>query len=193
VNPITHFLAGWVGLEKFVPSMRDKGLIAVAGVLPDIDGLGIGVDVATRALGLPPSDLYQQYHRMLAHGLPAALVFSVLLACFARRPRSVFAFALVAVHLHFLCDIVGSRGSTASDLWSIYYFAPVALSPELFWSGQWPLVGWQNTAITAILLFAVLLRSAVSGYSPVGLVSAKGDGVLSSVAQRWFGALVRRR
>ncbi|MCC6563003.1 MAG: metal-dependent hydrolase, partial [Xanthomonadales bacterium] len=137
MNPITHFLVGWVGFERIVPSMRDKGLIAIAGVLPDLDGVGIVVDFSTRMLGLPPTDYYQHYHRLLGHGLPAAIMIAALVAGFGRNRRAVFGLAFLAVHLHLLCDILGSRGSTPLDLWPIYYFAPIRLQPEFCWSGQW--------------------------------------------------------
>jgi hypothetical protein len=190
MSPITHFLASWVGGERFVPSMRDKGLIALAGVLPDVDGLGIVVDFATRRLGWGPTDFYQAYHHMLAHGLPAALVIAVGVAAFARRKRAVLLLAFVAVHLHFLCDIVGSRGSTPLDIWPIYYLGPFSLTPEIAWSGQWPLIGWQNTLITALLLLAVLLASARRGQSPLGLVSVRGDAALAAVMRRWFAPVL---
>lgn len=192
MNPITHFLVGWVGLERFVPSMRDKGLIAIAGVLPDLDGLGIVVDFSTRLLGLPPTDYYQHYHRLLGHGLPAAIMIATLVACFGGNRRAVFGFALLAVHLHLLCDIVGSRGSTPLDLWPIYYFAPLSLQPEFSWSGQWPLIGWQNFVITAALLAITLLRSATTGYSPVGLLNTRAESELIQVVQRRLGRMRER-
>lgn len=192
MNPITHFLVGWVGLERIVPSMRDRGLIAIAGVLPDLDGVGIVVDFSTRMLGLPPTDYYQHYHRLLGHGLPAAIMIAALVAGFGRNRRAVFGLALLAVHLHLLCDIVGSRGSTPLDLWPIYYFAPLSLQPEFSWSGQWPLIGWQNFVITAALLAITLLRSARTGYSPVGLLSARADLELIQVIRRRLGQVRER-
>ncbi|MDR2186805.1 MAG: metal-dependent hydrolase [Azonexus sp.] len=187
MSPITHFLVGWVGGERFVPSLRDKGLIALAGVLPDVDGLGIVVDFTTRRLGWAPTDFYQTYHHMLAHGLPAALLIAVAAAAFARCKLAVLLLAFAAVHLHLLCDIAGSRGTTAADVWPIYYLAPFSLTPEILWSGQWPLVGWQNTLITVVLLLTVLRVSARRGYSPLGLFSARGDAALAAVMRRWFG------
>jgi inner membrane protein len=117
MNPITHFMVGWAGLERLQPSMRDKGL--------------------------------------------------------------------VAVHLHFLCDVLGSRGATAEDIWGIYYFAPFSLAHEIAWKGQWELVSWQNTAVSAALLLVIMVRAAARGYSPVGLVSKRADAVFVATLRDW--------
>jgi hypothetical protein len=47
---------------------------------------------------------------MLAHGLPAAMVCSILMAALARRRWRVFWLSFLTFHLHLLCDLVGSRG-----------------------------------------------------------------------------------
>jgi inner membrane protein len=52
-------LVGWVALERVAAARRDKALIMLASVAPDLDGIGIVVDFATRMLGLPPTDYYQ--------------------------------------------------------------------------------------------------------------------------------------
>ena len=97
--------------------------------------------------------------------------------------------AFVAVHLHFLCDILGSRGSGAEDLWGIWYLAPFSLTPELVWRGQWELVGWQNIAITAALLLVIAARAARTGYSPLVLVSERADAAFIATLGKWRAKL----
>lgn len=75
MSPITHFFVSWVALERSVTSKRDKTLVCLAGVAPDIDGLGIVIDFFTRVLGLPETNYYQDWHRMRAHGLLQSLSF----------------------------------------------------------------------------------------------------------------------
>ena len=187
MSPITHFLVGWTALERAVPARRDKALVSLAGVAPDLDGLGIVVDFATRRLGMAETDYYQAYHRIYGHGLPAALVIAAVCAALATRGhRAVVALcAFVAVHLHFVCDILGSRGSGAEDLWGIWYFAPFSLTPEFVWRGQWELVGWQNTAITAALILVIAARATRTGYSPLALVSQRADAVFVTTLRNW--------
>lgn len=175
MSPITHFLASWVGFERFQASQRDKALVVIAGIIPDLDGLGIVVDFATRVLGLPETDYYQSFHRMYGHGLPGAILIAAAAGIFGIRRFWVAIWAFISVHLHLLCDVIGARGTTAEDIWGIYYFAPFTTAYELSWSGQWPLVGWQNTTISIILLSILMIRATASGYSPVGLLNQRAD------------------
>ena len=192
MSPITHFLVGWTALERFQPSRRDKALVVLAGLAPDIDGLGIVVDFATRALGLPETDYYQTFHRMYGHGLPAAVVIAGVAGALGEHRWRVAIWAFVSVHLHFLCDLLGSRGTTPEDLWAIYYFAPFSTAYELSWAGQWPLVGWQNMAITAVLLGIVMWRATRTGYSPLVLMSGRADAVFVATLRAWKQRLLSR-
>jgi hypothetical protein len=53
VNPETHLLASWVIGAKTTNNARDCRLVALAGILPDLDGLGLGVDLISRVCGAP--------------------------------------------------------------------------------------------------------------------------------------------
>lgn len=197
MSPITHFLVGWVGLERLQASRRDKALVVLAGLAPDLDGLGIVVDFATRALGLPETDYYQISHRMYGHGLPAAVIIAAVAGGLAVQRFWLASWAFISVHLHLLCDLLGSRGTTADDIWGIYYFAPFSTAYELSWAGQWPLVGWQNMAISAVLLGIVIMRATNLGYSPVALLSRRADAMLVTTLRGWrhrvFSVIGRNR
>ena len=191
MNPITHFLLGWAAFERLFPSRRDKAIVTLAGVAPDLDGLGMIVDLANDWLGRPETAYYGEYHRVLTHGLPAAIAFALVAAMLARRRTLAACTAFASVHLHLLCDLVGSRGSTPQDLWPIHYLAPLHATPVWTWAHQWPLVGWQNFAITATLMFIAMRRAARVGYSPVGLVSPRGDAAFVEVLRKWRRQLTR--
>jgi hypothetical protein len=49
LNPETHLLASWVIAAKTTDNARDCRLVALAGILPDANGLGLLVDAAHRA------------------------------------------------------------------------------------------------------------------------------------------------
>lgn len=51
MNPETHLLASWVIGAKATDNERDCRLVALAGILPDVDGLGLIVDAANLAFG----------------------------------------------------------------------------------------------------------------------------------------------
>jgi inner membrane protein len=191
MSPITHFLFGWVAFERLFPFRRDKAIVALAGIAPDLDGLGMAVDLLNRALQRPETTYYNDYHRLLAHGLPAAVGFAALAFALGRRRLRVALAAFGAVHLHLLCDLAGSRGSDPGDLWPIHYLEPLAREPVVAWALQWPLVGWQNLAITAALMFATMRRAARTGYSPVVLASGRADAVFVGVLRKWRRQLTR--
>ena len=77
MSPVTHFFAGWlVAATADIVSpgsltRRDKALIVVAGIAPDLDGLGIVPELLTRNSSHPLL-WFSQYHHTL-HSLAFAL------------------------------------------------------------------------------------------------------------------------
>jgi len=128
---------------------------------------------------------YQQYHHLLLHGWPGAVVISLLLTCFAQKKSRVLCWCLVVFHLHLLCDLAGSRGPDVGDLWPICYSEPVFRHPIWFWKGQWKLDGWQSQTIFIILLIASLWLAVKRGYSFIEVISRRLDSVFVKVIQKW--------
>jgi len=175
MTPITHLLVGWTALEAAQRNDRDRALVVLAGLAPDLDGLGILFGLGDSGRGLAETSYFQDFHHVWGHGLPAALVISALVASLATSRARAALCAFIAVHLHFLCDILGSRGKDPEDIWGIAYFSPLADNPMFEWSGQWELIGWQNTLITAVLLAWMGVRAVRAGYTPLRLLSRKAD------------------
>ena len=46
MSPETHLLASWIIAAKTTDNPRDCRLVTLAGILPDLDGLGLIVDLA---------------------------------------------------------------------------------------------------------------------------------------------------
>jgi inner membrane protein len=186
VSPITHLLASWTLSEFTGLPRRDRHLVAWCGVLPDLDGMGVLLDLAHRILGRAESGWYEAYHHSLLHGLAGALLIPAILAIFGTRRIALFLWGVLAIHVHLFCDLLGSRGPTAQDIWSIPYFAPFSSAWTLSWKGQWALDAWPNLAITVSLLGFVFVRAASGGDSPLTLVSEASNGVfVSAVQYRW--------
>jgi hypothetical protein len=68
-RPQTH--RRWNALH--FPEERDRALVTIAGVIPDVDGLGIVADVLTRNSN-HPVELWGKFHHVLAHNLGFALL-----------------------------------------------------------------------------------------------------------------------
>jgi inner membrane protein len=172
---------------------RDRRLVTLAGVLPDLDGLGLLIDLPNRLLERPETSYYAQYHHFLLHGFFGALALAGLAALLARRRGRVALAALVAVHLHLLCDLAGSRGPSPSDLWPVYYFAPFTTHPMWVWQGQWRLDGWINRVISVVLLGWAMALAVRRGDSFVGVFSPRADAVFVGVLQKWHRNLWPKR
>ena len=191
MSPLTHLLASWLIAAKTTDNPRDCRLVSLAGVLPDADGLGLGIDLGNGVLGRPESDFYQQYHHFALHGLPGGLVVAGTFALFARRPLRTGILALLLFHLHLLFDFVGSRGPSPDDLWPIYYFGPFSKDPMWVWRGQWRLDAWPNQVFTWVLLLFSLWLAARRGDSFVGVFNRWADDIFVRVLRNWRDSLRR--
>ena len=187
--PPTHLLAAWAIADSFGLAPRDRNLVTWCGLLPDLDGLGLGMDLANDLLGRPETAYYHLYHHSLLHGILAAVLLPGLAALFAGKRLKVLALALVTFHLHLLADLLGSRGPAPTDLWSIPYLAPFSSRWTFVWAGQWRLDSWQNFIITMALLAFTLARALRRGYSPVSVFNIQADQTFVRILRGWAGAL----
>ena len=159
MSPITHFLASWTVAESCTEAPRERLWICLAGLMPDLDGLGVGVDLANQFLGHEATHYFFIYHHFVLHGIFGALLIVAIapLAGVLRLKALFLVFA--SFHLHLWCDFVGARGPTRDDLWVIHYFGPFTRKGTIWWTHQWPLNGWQNILITVLLLTWIIARS----------------------------------
>src|SRR3974390_449331 len=133
MSPETHLLGSWIIAAKTTDNPRDCRLVTLAGILPDIDGLGPIVGLTRGAFGFKSTQFYPYYHHSLLHGALGGIAIAGFLACFARQRWRVALLALLVFHLHLLCDFVGSRGPAPEDLWPIFYLGPFAKDPMWVW------------------------------------------------------------
>ena len=194
MSPFTHLVGSWLVAVATTDNPRDRKLVTLAGVLPDVDGLGAVVDVVGAIISGKECTFYyyQQYHHVLTHGWPGAILVSLLLTCFARKKLPVLLWCLVTFHLHLLCDLIGSRGPSVSDLWPICYSEPLFRHPIWFWKHQWKLDGWQNQTIFIVLFVTSLGLAVKRGYSFVEVLSQRLDLVFVKVLQKWCRNLFDR-
>jgi inner membrane protein len=188
--PEAHLVMSWVIAAKATDNARDCRLATLAGILPDADGAGIFVDMVSAHLGHKSTNYYQLYHHFLLHGAFGAVVISTAVACFARRRLRVALLALVLVHLHILCDFIGSRGPGSEDLWPIFYLGPFTKDPMWIWRGQLPLDAWPFRILTITLFLCALWMAVPRGYSFVGVFSQRLDQKFVPVLQKWHAAFV---
>jgi ABC-type branched-subunit amino acid transport system permease subunit len=160
-------------------------LIAFAGVAPDLDGLGIIGEYVTRN-STRPLTWYSDYHHVLGHTIGFALLVAAMTYGLSRRRSLAAWLAFASFNLHLLFDLAGSRGADGYQ-WPIPYLWPFSSAWQLTWTGQWLLSAWQNTAITVVLVLATATLAWRLGYSPVGLLSRRGDESFVRALRARFG------
>jgi inner membrane protein len=163
---------------------RDRALVTIAGIAPDLDGLGAPVEMLTKN-SEHPLLWFSEYHHLLCHNLLSALIYAGVAAAFGMKRRLCALLAFVTFNLHLLCDIVGARGPDGHQ-WPIWYFGPFSRAWPLTWSGQWRLDSWINQALTAVLLAITFFLAWRRGYSPLDLVSKRADEGFVAVLRKRF-------
>ncbi len=184
--PGTHALIGWWSANVVPLGRRDRLLIFLGGVLPDLDGLGLFISL----------EAYLTYHHVLCHNLACGLLWTVLTALFARDRWRCVVLTLLNWHLHLACDYFGSRGPWETPPWPLPYLFPLVgnwsgttlQGPAWYWNPwQWPLHAWPNTLITVL---------GIAGWAYVGVrlnrtwfefVWPWFDQEVCRMLRRWFG------
>jgi hypothetical protein len=114
-------------------------------------------------------------HNFVAAGLVTLAAFAL-----AHRRLPVAGLALLAFHLHLLCDLAGSGPG-----WPVSYLWPFS-SREWGWSGQWDLASWQNAVIGLAATLACLATAFPFGRTFVEVFSLRADAsVVRTLWQRF--------
>jgi membrane-bound metal-dependent hydrolase YbcI (DUF457 family) len=181
VSPVTHFLHGWA-LAQLLAERRDRIIVTIAAVVPDIDGLGIIPEILTRNSAHPLAG-FSEYHHLLAHNLWAALLTTCAAATCARKKAMTALLAFISFHLHLMGDLLGSRGPDGYQ-WPIKYLYPLSAT-EWTWRGQWPLASWQNMVVTIALISFAFYVARVKRITPVEVFSTRADeAVVKAIVRR---------
>src|SRR6266853_1526905 len=181
MSPVTHFLTGWVLANSASLSRRERALVTLACVVPDIDGLGIVAEYMTRN-SRHPIEWFSTYHHSL-HSLPFAIVVAAVTFALATQRWKTASLAFLSFHIHLLEDLVWSRGPDGYQ-WPIPYLVPFSHACELTWRGQWALNAWPNFAITISLLLMTFYLARKRGFSPLEMVSLKADAAFVAALRK---------
>jgi inner membrane protein len=184
MSPVTHFLTGWV-VANCSPSLnrKERALVTLAGIVPDIDGLGAVPDLITRNSAHPLAWFSLHHHQL--HNLTFGLFVASFCFAFANHRFTTGLLALLSFHLHLIEDLLGARGPDGYQ-WPIPYLLPFSHTAQLAWNGQWALNAWPNFAITICLLLTTLYLARSTGHSPLEMVSIHADETLVATLRHRF-------
>ncbi|SJZ76320.1 LexA-binding, inner membrane-associated putative hydrolase [Trichlorobacter thiogenes] len=174
MNPVTHLLLGWtVANVDTSLNRRERTVITLAGVAPDLDGLGLVAEVLTR--GSKHELLWwSNYHHTALHNISFAVLVAIVAFLVTGRRWRVALLAFASFHIHLLGDLLGARGPE-NDHWPIPYLTPFSDRWQWIWDGQWELNAWPNFVITGVLLALTFYWAWKRGYSPLEMVSCRAD------------------
>lgn len=136
---LTHIGLSWILANLLPGSRKDRWLVVLAGILPDLDGVGI----------LWSHSAYLATHRAVGHSLLFGLLLLAIAMLRADRPWRTAALTAISFHLHLVLDLVGTGGLPIRYLWPF---------SDRGWSyqGRWVLASWQNGLVMAATLGGVL-------------------------------------
>lgn len=137
---LTHIGLSWIVANLARLSARDRWIVVLAGILPDLDGAGL----------VWSEQAYVAAHRAVGHGLLFVAIVVVVAILRADAPWITAALAAVSFHVHLLLDMVGTGGLP------IRYFWPLT-DHEWSYDGHWVLASWPNVAVMTATGLAVLV------------------------------------
>ncbi len=175
MNPIVHAEIGWL-LAQALDKRRDRVVVTLAAVAPDLDGFGI----------LVSEQLYADWHHKLGHGVLAAVVVPAVALAVTRSPKAAL-LAFCAFHSHILGDLVGS--GPGWPLWYLWPFSALEWLP----SWQWDLASWQNSAIGLAVTLTCLACALFVWRTPVELFSVRADEKVVQTIRARFPRFARPR
>ena len=84
MSPVTHFLVGWLVANTADLDRKERAVVTIAGVVPDIDGVGAIAETLTRHWDKPLL-WFSEYHHILTHNLGTALLVAAVSFMVATR------------------------------------------------------------------------------------------------------------
>ncbi|WP_196161265.1 metal-dependent hydrolase [Reinekea sp. G2M2-21] len=174
----------WLSSNLVKVGQKERAIITVAGIAPDVDGIGLLLDPIIRAFG-GTSNYWGQWHHTL-HSFTFCMLIAAASYVLAKANKfTVACVAFIVFHLHLLFDLVGSRGPDGYQ-WPIPYLEPFSDLYTLTWQHQWALNAWQNVVIGFVLLISVGLVAKRYHRSPFEVISKRMDEAFVRMVQRTF-------
>ncbi len=185
MSPITHLFIGWSVATTCNLSKRDRLLVTLAGVVPDVDGAGILFDFFRQGAG-SSFELWGKYHHVVGHTIGFGMFLILMSLIFSTRRYITAVLVCVSFHCHLIGDLVGSKGPDGYQ-WPIPYLQPFSDTWQLAWSFQWQLNSWPNFLITLALLAYTFHTAWKQGISPVEMVSERVNSAYVNSLRNRFG------
>jgi len=153
-------MIAWIVAVLLIKDVKDRRLVVIAGVIPDIDAI----------LLLVNEELFYEYHHTIGHsflfGIPLALLFSAK----AKQRFPVFFGCMAAFSLHILADYFGSN-------WPIPLLYPlssieVSSAGYLSYYTMYSIINPLTAIVSMLTIFLIIWMKEIS---PFEFISQKLD------------------
>ena len=174
MHPFSHAATGWL-ISNNLDKKRDRTLVTVAALVPDIDALPI----------LWNQQLFSEWHHTFGHNIFCGFGVTIVCTLLAKSKLKTAILTLIAFHSHIFEDLLGSGKD-----WPVLYFWPISKHEfSLFPPFQWELVSWQNYSITIVLLFLMGWIGIHKGRTIAELFSERIDSEIVKVLRNRFSKM----
>lgn len=171
MTPVSHGMIGWLIAQPLI-HRRDRILVTVAALVPDLDGLGLAVSL----------DYYSKYHHVFGHNVFLGLLLALVTLLYGIEKFKCAMLVFVAFNSHIFTDLLGSGVG-----WGVPYFWP--LNDHVFEFHppfQWELDSWQNFVATVIFLIMIVFVSVHKKRTIVETFSLSWDLKVVAILNRWL-------
>jgi len=176
----THFFLSWLLPWTALRERRDRVIVALAGIAPDVDG------PILLAMG---HDSFVEHHHDYTHHLAGATLAAAAGLALGRSRWRTAGFAALAWCGHLLFDMIGAGDRHPGE--------PFAYTVPLLWPFSdrpfdpfpfaWPLDSWQSVAVMGAALALVVRMALVEGRTPVEVISVRADRAVVTALRRRLG------
>lgn len=176
-----HLFASWLLPWTALAERRDRVIVALAGLAPDVD--------APLLLLWGGKQAFIEHHHEWTHHLAGAAAAAAAGYALGRDRRRTAAFAGAAWLLHLFLDMAGAgeRLETGAFAYPVPLLWPFSTRPFDPFPWSWPLASWQNAAFMVVLVALVIRMGVVHGRTVVEVVSTRADAAVVAACRRRFG------
>jgi hypothetical protein len=180
VHLTQHLFTSWLLPWTALAERRDRVIVAVAGIAPDVDAPILLLWGGKRA--------FVDHHHEWTHHLAGAVVAAAAGFALGRSRARTAALAAAAWLLHLLLDLAGAGerfedGTFAYPLPLLWPFSTREFDPFPF---AWPLASWQNATVMAALLVLAGRMGVVHGRTVLELISPRADAAVVAALRGRF-------
>lgn len=175
-------MMSWLSSNLIKGNVRERRLVTLSGIAPDIDGFGLFIDPIMKHAG-NATNYWGQFHHSL-HNIGFCIVVTILTYFIAKTNKvQVACLSFAVFHLHLFCDLIGSKGPDGHQ-WPIPYLQPFTNKLAITWQYQWELNAWPNILIGLLLLVCIVLIARVYQRSPFEIVSKRVNEAFIQVVRK---------